>query len=255
MIASFEVNGKYYSTDDPSLAELPILSINKIDVEVASQEDVAVSLLDESKRILLTIADDIRKNGFAKSAEYFSLFDWIIETIEVINRLAIFEMTEVKMMTMTIRQVEVYLRNPEREESKIDQLAGILENLVQYLDSIQIKVASRFNIDKNDLIAAIDKGLETLPEISEAFQLGKDQEALSKVHTIIDLLESCTIYLKKNLAELKEKEDNVDSMYEEMNSLLAEIVEAFEKGDFILIGDLMEYELSERLEKYKSLIE
>ncbi len=255
MIASFEVNGKYYSTDDPALKELSIDSIEKIEIEVASQEDVAVSLLDEAKRILLAIAEDLRKNGYSGSDKYYELFDWIIETIGVINRLAVFEMTEVKLLNMTIGQVETYLKNPAREESKIDQLAGILENLVQYLDSIQLKIVSRFNIAKEDLLEAIDNGLELLPEISEGFQLGKDKEALSKVHVIIDLLESCTIYLKKNLADLKAKEDNADSMYEEMNSLLGEIVDAFEKGDFILIGDLMEYELTERLEKYKSLIE
>lgn len=254
-IYTLSINDRFYSPDNHELNQISVEDISTINIEVATKEEIAISLLQEAKNVILTIADDLKKNGFAHSKEFSELFDWINDTLNAINQVIAFNLSEIKLVTSTIHQIETYLESEERNESKIDSIINILENLIQYFDSIQLKIDSGYKIEKNELEQAITNGLEILPEISEAFQIGNDKEALTKIHTIINLLESCSIYLKQNLNLLiEQKGDEIDQMYNDLNGLLADIVDAFQNGDFVLIGDLLEYELSEKLESYKNII-
>ncbi len=255
IISSVLINEKYYSSDSEDLEQITLDQIQTINIEVATQEEVSVSLLQESKQMLHNISLDLKENGYSHAREFGEIFSWLTETITTINRISVFPLAEAKLVISTIKQVWEYLNSPEREETKLESLASIISNLIMYLDSIQAKISSHFEIGKKDLQEAVDSGLALLPQIAESFQLGKDQEALGMVHTIINVLESATLYIKRILADFSDdKKEEIQELYNDINNLLAEIVEAFENGDFVLIGDLMEYELPEKLQSYKEQI-
>ena len=160
-----------------------------------------------------------------------------------------------KLMVSTVQQIVDYLNSEQRDPSKIGSLSGILQSLVQYLEAMELKISSNFAVTEKDVRDAISSTVELLPEISESFQTGKDREALEKINRIVSVLELCCIYIKKNFASFSESQrDEIDGLYEEINSLLTQIVSAFENGDVVLLGDLLEYELPGKFEIYKNII-
>jgi hypothetical protein len=67
--------------------------------------------------------------------------------------------------------------------------------------------------------------------------------------------------LSQNLVRLvftistgKENED-LQSFYRELNSVLSELLQAFETRDSVLIGDLMEYEVAPRLGRLRAILQ
>ena len=47
----------------------------------------------------------------------------------------------------------------------------------------------------------------------------------------------------------------LQDFYGELNSILEELLEAFEAKDSVLIGDLMEYEIAPRLEQLRAFLQ
>lgn len=250
MIASVDVNGKSFAPDDDALKDIAFEEIEEIAFQAGTQNQIAVFVLMNAKELTFNIAADLKKNGFSHKKEYLEAIAWIQDSLSAVGAMAPFEMPEVKILNSTASSVLSYLQRESPEESRAAALSSIMENLVQYFDSIALKFQSGFVIDKKDLLEAIEHGFDLLPEISEGFQTGQDKDALAKVHVVINLLENCTLYLKSHLKEI----ESADEVYENLNGILNEMVDAFEKGDFVLIGDLMEYELPEQLENYRDLI-
>lgn len=255
MVSSLEIDGKYYPTDSPDLDRLSVDAVQTLHFEVATQEEVSVSLLQECKVMLSRVSDDMRQNGLAHHREFSDIFLWIIDTITTINRISVFPLAEAKLVVSTIQQIQNYLQGSDQDETRLQNLSSILDNLRLYLDSIQVKISSHFEIGKKDLQEMIETGETLLPRIAEAFQLGRDQEALGHVHTVINVIESCSLFLKKVLPTLNdERREEIQELYNDLNSLLGEMVESFENGDFVLLGDLMEYELPEKLRVYREQV-
>jgi len=255
VISSVEINGNTYSLDDSALKNYEINDSLVINIDAQTRQELVESLLRESKTILNNIVNDIKINSFANSGKFVDLFLWIIETVDLINKNSLFKLVEVRLITSTIQQLIDYLKSDARDENKSESMIGIILNLVEYIEAIELKTSTDFTINKSDLEKAIDEAQELLPDISADFQVGKDKEALNKINKIISVLEFCCLYLKKNLQIFNRNEqDDIDDLYNSMNSMLGEIVEAFENGDVVLIGDLLEYELPEKLEIYKNII-
>lgn len=256
LISSIRINDRYYSPEDQEKLETILLDgIDQINIEVGTQDEISINLLQESSRILRSVAEDLKQNGFSHEEEIFKVLDWVLETVQTVGKISILSLSEVKLVDSTLQQLLDYLKEPEKETSKIPAITQILLNLIQYIESIQLKISNGFSLSREELSQAIQNTLKILPEIAESFQIGKDSDALEKIHIVINLIESCSLYIKKNPDSFsKEKEEEIEHLYEEFNSLLEEILEAFQNGDFILIGDLMEYELPDKLENYQSII-
>jgi len=255
VITTVEVDDKTFSSGDKVLNDMPLEGVGVINVEASSKDELVINLLEESKKVLSNISVDIKKNAFLHCSEFNELLQWVRETIDTINRLSVFNLVESNLIISTINQVCEYLNSPDKEESKISSIASIMESLINYIDAIEVKIGAHFEVKKEEVVEMIDNTLQILPEISEAFQIGKDKEAFDKINEVINMLEICCIYIKKNVSSFSaDKKDSIQKLYEGINSLLIQIVDAFEKGDAVLLGDLLEYELPDKLENYKSLI-
>jgi hypothetical protein len=255
VISSIEIGGNLYSVDDESLKLIPVDTLSPVKVEALTRQELVTSLLSEAKGILNNIIHDIRANGLANSAKFIELFRWIIETVKLINQNAAFRLVEARLIVSTIQQLIDYLDADHRDDQKAESLIGIILNIVEYIEAIELKTSSEFSISKADLDVALTDGLALLPEISADFQTGKDKEALGKINRVISVLEFCCLYIQKNLGGFsKEDHDDINELYNDMNALLGEVVEAFENGDVVLIGDLLEYELPGKLENYRSIV-
>lgn len=255
LVASIQIDGKYFSLDDAEFRAWPVSKIGTIDVELSSKEELATNLLNESKGMLKNIADDLRNNGYEHSEQFLELFRWIDGTIRSINEVSGMNMAESRLLQSTIRQITDYLKSGEKEKGKEAALASVVESLGQYIDAIRIKITADFDISSEQIGKEIEECLALLPEISSGFQTGKDREALGKINRVINTIELCCFYLQKNYGVLSDSDrEELDAFYKDINVLLNQIVEAFENGDVVLLGDLMEYELPDKLRLYRSLV-
>lgn len=255
LIASIQIDGKYYALEDEALKTLKVEQIGDIEIELSSREELSAHLLTECKGMLKNIAADLRQNGYAHAGQFKELFNWISGTIQAVSSVSRMNLAESRLLLSTIKQITDYLNSEEKSGDKTASLASIVENLVDYIEAIRLKITADFDVTGDQLEKEIDDCLTLLPEISSGFQMGKDREALGKINQVINVIELCSFYLQKNLGSFSgEKRDEVDEFYKDINFLLNQIVEAFENGDVVLLGDLMEYELPDKLEQYRSLV-
>ncbi|CBZ04610.1 hypothetical protein EXN25_03730 [Clostridium botulinum] len=84
---------------------------------------------------------------------------------------------------------------------------------------------------------------------SENFQSGNENKALESIPLIVDGIEWLT-----QVIELTRDIQRSEISLGELNEKLEEIVEAVENGDFILVGDLFQYELIPVMEKIEEKV-
>jgi uncharacterized protein YicC (UPF0701 family) len=79
----------------------------------------------------------------------------------------------------------------------------------------------------------------------EKFQAGEESEGSNLVAALVDGLD----WLFQVIVRTREiQEEPIET--DEMNEKLKELIEAFENGDYILVGDLLEYEVLPILESW-----
>jgi hypothetical protein len=79
-------------------------------------------------------------------------------------------------------------------------------------------------------------------EVSILLQSGKDRQAMETITRFADLIEAVLAVLPRTVGG-----GEAAALFAEINPRLREILEAFGAGDFILIGDILEYEIAPRL--------
>ncbi|GEM_PF-1296511 len=255
VITSITVDDKKYDIGEKELKGLSIEKINVLEVEASKKEELVETLLEECKKVLGNISNEIRKNSFKHAKEISELLSWVKETLETINRLSFFDLTEARLITSTIDQIISYTEDKNRDINRYGSIISIIDSLTKYIDAVRLKFSTNYSISRDEILEAVSESVTILPEISEAFQMGRDREAFDKINRIISVLEICSVYLKKNFINFSDVEkDDIGKLYEGINILLTQIVEAFENSDAVLLGDLLEYELPDKLEKYKRII-
>ena len=97
-----------------------------------------------------------------------------------------------------------------------------------------------------EYIVNLKQGLQ---EVSNLFQSGENYQGAQSIFNVIDGIQWLTDALTLTLDILKEKID-----ISELNGKLSEIVEAFENEDYVLVGDLFQYEVLPILEEWEQNI-
>lgn len=95
----------------------------------------------------------------------------------------------------------------------------------------------------------VKKVIDAIRDISDNFMTGQENLALKGFVEIIDGLEWLTNVIsltKDNHSELGMKFEGYDTLV----TMLGELVAALENNDYVLIGDLLNYEIKPILEKW-----
>ncbi|MCX7882193.1 MAG: hypothetical protein N2314_03100 [Brevinematales bacterium] len=254
IITGVTINGEFYSSDNETLGRIAVEEIEKIELEVTDKQQVVETLLEKSREICVSVAEDLRTNGYAHVAQYREIIEWILEVVEIVQSLSPVEMMENSLIRRTLLDLLQYFQGEEKEEKDIPQLVQVMQSLSHYFEVLASKCVVSGRIDKGELGQALDGLLEILPQIAESFQLGQDRLAFDKIHQVISVLESAVLYLRQNAGNFASREDEIENLAQGLNALLSDIVSAFEKYDVVLLGDLLEYELPEKIETYKALV-
>ena len=110
-----------------------------------------------------------------------------------------------------------------------------------------------------NLVSAYASNMEVLKSefirVNENYQSGKDavaaellQHCTGKMHSLVTGLISLKASPDINFSQLQLDESAFEGMIENLNSTIREIANSLESGDIVQAGDLLEYELPEKLD-------
>ncbi len=109
-------------------------------------------------------------------------------------------------------------------------------------------------------IALLSQSIPSINNIPILLQTGKDREAMSTVILFTELSQKLIrLYpiLKMNrgfdMQRTLSTGQTLEEFYTDFNAILSELNEAFQAKDSVLIGDLLEYEISPRVENLVSM--
>lgn len=142
------------------------------------------------------------------------------------------------------------------------------EQLFAFIESANAAIVSRLREIENPAeelareAAALKQSVEQLSEVSVMLQTGRDGEAMAVIVRFVELSTKITrLYpiLKAtggiDFAQLVVEGVSFPDFYAQFNTILGELIDAFTSEDSVLIGDLLEYEISPRLETLKTYID
>ncbi len=154
------------------------------------------------------------------------------------------------------------------DENNMDSAPELLQVLTGQLGALKLILNERISELSNPLgelsktISALKMSQQEFNEISVLLQTGKDKEALGSIIKFSELSQKALrLYpLLENggysdISNLEIDGRNITAYYDDLNEILTELIEAFTANDYVLIGDLLEYEVSPRLEVLLSVLD
>jgi hypothetical protein len=140
----------------------------------------------------------------------------------------------------------------ERAARRADEIAGILESRQrEILDPAHEMGAT---------ITALDGVLSTFEEIAGQLQDGDRKSALDRITRFSELVSRelrilpMLMSIKPGLRDEVIQEEQLDAAVQSLNDLFREMEGAFTNGDFVLIGDLLEYEMLPRFSELHQVV-
>ncbi len=131
--------------------------------------------------------------------------------------------------------------------------------LIDFFRNLEILIRDRLDEVQNprkeldNAVAALREIVPVLEDLPILLQTGKDSEAMQQIVTFTELYGKLTRlfpYLKAccDIDLLGEGDSpQIGTLYQELNPILAELTDAFDSSDAVLIGDLVEYEIAPRI--------
>lgn len=102
-----------------------------------------------------------------------------------------------------------------------------------------------------ETFAALDSALGDLEDLGTLFHRGRDRDALAKILGLFTLLGDAGRRAPKAFADAPEALAGWTVLFEELQPFLQETEQALGAGDFVLLTDLLEYEVTPRLRGLK----
>ncbi|MBN1410235.1 MAG: hypothetical protein JW969_05270 [Spirochaetales bacterium] len=142
--------------------------------------------------------------------------------------------------------------NDEQFRKGNEYLEGIIDFITLELEKSQDPYRAFANI-----VSKIKSSLKNITEVSIQLQTGKDKMAMETISAFSDNLQELLPVLIKlekagaiDLKEWKISDVPFNEFYNGLNLILNQLVEAFNNNDYVLIGDLMEYEIAPKLNEF-----
>lgn len=210
-----------------------------------------VALTEDEYRLtgLLTIAEYV---NFLMNAVHNKEFDELkgmtTEYPSILQNIPYFVKGDLGNLIQT--QLEKTMRNSGLLEGSfkddyttdfLKEIAGISELISMAAREIQDPLE-----ELKSSFKALDLLKPRLSDVSVLLQTGKDHEAMEIVISLTEILNK--IFRLISMFNT----DNIDT--DQLNSILSELAEAFDAGDSVLIGDLLEYEITPMLDSLSDVL-
>ena len=227
-------------------------NITQLDITAISGSDRYISDLQTLYQYISLLQSAIKGKNDSLSSDLLTELPYVTNTLD--SFLSKKDLPKYGTLSLNECISKFKQENTNKLENEYN-LLQLLNNISLILNTRIKEVTTPFTEIQNT--AELLKGLiPGISDVSIMLQTGDDKKAMDSVLNFIDLSEK----LIRIFPFLKEfgytdiSKESLDSesfidFYKNLNSILVELVDAFNINDSILIGDLMEYEIAPRVNK------
>lgn len=250
IIEKLYINDKDFSDAD---LEVPLDGIENINIQTVSINEIKVNNLSLIINFLTNLKDIYSNWSKDKS-------DLVKKEIDVVY----YQISE--LLSPDNIKVEVSFSNGLKE--KLDKssffsskLTEGYSDVIPYIDSLILLLNERINEytspyeELTTALDTMDSFNEQLEQVSIYLQTGKENEASIIMTRFISLFQKVIRLLDINKVDDKVINKNeLEEFICELNDILKELLEGYETQDIVLIGDILEYEISPKIDHLKKII-
>ncbi|HMB00370.1 MAG TPA: hypothetical protein VKS21_05220 [Spirochaetota bacterium] len=278
IIAEFNINGKdYYSIEAEDLKKIKPETVNIIKFKVLSVPSYAVAVMLELNNYFTNMkkvfANELtpEKYGMAVNG-----LQWCKKTFSsVLTVLKLQAEGAFILKDMHEMEVELFRLKNRNEKNCSDVMQKLIKVLMEKMHFFCIKINIKI-LEKNlqslslnnipevaeDSYKLLDMTEDILVRAAEKMQSGKDAEALGLIRDIMELFIIFS-HLADKIIKIKGSDpftlQEGNGSFKDFNSKLVAVLKtvesALKENDFVQLSDIIEYELREYTEKYKSFFQ
>ena len=255
-------------------------SIRRLDVRLVLREDYFHAFAGSLRSYLERLRQSLEaKDTYREIDSLKEPVEWIksslgklSELFEIGNRMELLE--GVKKLEIAVYRAEE--RDPKnRDEKELRSCVEVVDELLKGVKRIEVQARLRtlkihienFSPDNRKAIAADMKELVRLlgrvaVEIAKNIHTGADREAMFSVQELVTGIQIVFLFFEKikkmsglDNASLDGAEEKIDDLYQELSRCLEEVESSLKEKDFVRLGDVVEYELGERLVQTGKILE
>jgi hypothetical protein len=251
----FSITGLYIDNEPQNLADVrewqktAVDSIQQLDLKVAS-------ILDIREEHLSTLFDYVNLLRQALASGNSTVIQELIHEYSAVR----------SSIDVLINPGDSGNPLSERFDTHIREMHSLsgkpgpqTQSLIEFLLNLEVIIEDRKE-EVTDPLGELEKAGETikqlvpvLEELPVLLQTGKDSEAMQHIITFTELSGKLTrlfsyVRVKTGIDLTSDKHtEGIASLYKELNPIFAEMIDAFNRSDAVLIGDLVEYEIAPRM--------
>lgn len=245
------------SRPDEEWAATPNSEVGTLEVMVKHTRELTVANLQTILEYLDLLKQAVTAGQGELLAELFSGFPALAESVQKHFPNPDTSLQAISGLFLHAESEEVLGWDAEKTEQAvrlIDLLSGNVSFRLQELLDPRTALKT--------LSGALESCIEEISEISILLQTGKDRQAMDTMVRFSELSQSLVRLVSSVLLDSADTSKQVtvggmglQDFYRELNGILAELLEAFDANDSVLIGDLMEYEVAPRLETLRIFLQ
>ncbi len=240
IIASMAVDNEYKSMDDPVILGTLVSKVEQIELTVATRIEIGISLLEDGKQFIKIGAQELKNGSMSKKGELINSFAWILESLEALRNSLAFPPIDIPVLKAIITNALKKIDNGMSDLEDMKRLGNELEKVAEHFEILKEKLINEEEFTKENTYAHLKDIQTRLPELATHFQTGNDLEAIQQLCIVIDTIELFTRYVASRVGDTAIEEHALV-----LKDLSLQLLNAFENKDFVLIADLIEYDLND----------
>ena len=257
-IASVLVNGKASSPSETTvLNSLSIEEIDNLDIQALPINEVNFDRFSTLLQYFTYFRHALKEKDPSLIKDLHQELPYIINSIDTILDLRVGNQPVSAVLDTLFKDLTV-------DENGVRYPAPLYDTIVNLCIYIEGRLREIANplLELQSTARLLKDQIPNLEEIPVLLQTGKEREAMSLVIEFTEISEKITRLLpflqQKNeniFNELEVEGSTFADFYRSLNENFSELAEAIEAEDSILIGDLLEYEISQKITSLVASIE
>ncbi len=275
----FDYNCSEFSRSISLVKELKVITLTQIELAV----NTIVSLGEYITRILSEYDDSDSLTYYDSILEGMKLiYSGIVDSLRIlhVNSIVIVNRKGITLKDVLLEMNEFILIYEKKyiDSEGIKKLQDLLKNMLYFIavvfkwaviknilffkDWDKTKITSFLEEIFQDLSYVCSSSFQKFESISKDLQIGEDRKALGDLYYITELLDEVIWILKitKVMYTIDFKsvlisDKSIDDLFYEITDRLKSIESAFQNGDMITVGDVLEYEIKPLFKQIPELFE
>ena len=243
-LSALAVDGDFVALSNEHALKQPLDSITKVEAQVTTKLEMTFELLTEAERFLTLSMREFRKGSLTDlhKKDIVSCLQWTVESLDAIRESLIFTPTILILTRASIARILIFLEEFYSEEA-LPVMGTSLEQNIRHLEELKYQLTQDSTQTMEEVLDKLSDLRKMLPQLASDFQQGRDLQALSRLAEILDHTE---LFIR--LLSNDHRANMIESESKIITQLFGQMLEAFQNRDFVLLADLLEYDLDEALD-------